>query len=315
MLGTEFAMAKILVTGGAGFIGSHVVDELLARGFDVVVLDDLSTGKLENLPLENEHLRIIEGSILDKVKVSDALRDCSAVIHLAAIASVQASVDAPQKTHQVNFDGSLLLIQAAKEIGGCRFIFASSAAVYGDASSGSLTESTPVDPLTPYAIDKLASEYYLNYYHRSFGIESTVFRFFNVFGPRQNPSSPYSGVISIFRANCALGKPLTIFGDGKQTRDFVFVKDLAKILADSIFNQKTCGQTINIGTGKSVSLLDIASTIGIALNMKIELLFRPSRSGDIKHSEADISLLQSLFDEITFTSLDYGLAMTLGKVV
>lgn len=304
-------MTKILVTGGAGFIGSHVVEELLARGFSVVVVDDLSTGTLKNLPAETESLRIIVGSILDADTVCKAIDGCDAVIHLAAIASVQASVENPILTHQVNFDGTLLLLESARKAGVRRFLFASSAAVYGNASDGASSESTPVFPITPYAVDKLAGEYYLKHYHRTFGVEYTAFRFFNVYGPRQNPASPYSGVISIFTSNSIAEKPLKVFGDGLQTRDFVFVKDVACILVAAIANQAMFGEVINIGTGESTSLRDIIEKLAIILNKSIGVEYAGARPGDIRHSLADITLLRSLSCEAPSTSIADGLNTTI----
>ncbi|MFZ2541498.1 MAG: NAD-dependent epimerase/dehydratase family protein [Gallionella sp.] len=304
-------MAKILVTGGAGFIGSHIVEELLARGFSVVVLDDLSTGKLENLPPDMASLRIIVGSILNPDTVCEAVVGCDAVIHLAAIASVQASIENPIFTHQVNFDGTLLLLEYARQAGVKRFLFASSAAVYGNATEGAVSENVPVSPLTPYAIDKLAGEYYLKHYYRTFGLEYTAFRFFNVYGPRQNPASPYSGVISIFAANSIAGKPLKVFGDGKQTRDFVYVKDVARMLVATIKNHAMSGKVINIGTGESTSLLDIIEKMGMILNKTIEVEYTDARVGDIRHSLADVRLLRSLCCETTSTSILDGLRATI----
>lgn len=304
-------MAKILVTGGAGFIGSHIVEELLTRGFFVVVLDDLSTGKLENLPPEAESLRVIVGSILNHDTIRGAVSGCDAVIHLAAIASVQASVEDPILTHQVNFDGTLLLLEYARKAGVKRFLFASSAAVYGNATEGAVSEKAPVSPITPYAVDKLAGEYYLRHYYKTFGVEYTAFRFFNVYGPRQNPASPYSGVISIFAANSIVGEPLKVFGDGKQTRDFVYVKDVARILAAAIGNQAMSGKVVNIGTGESTSLMDIIGKMGMILNKTIEVVYAGERTGDIRHSLADIRLLRSLCFETTTTSILDGLSETI----
>lgn len=304
-------MTKVLVTGGAGFIGSHIVEELLERGFSVVVLDDLFTGKLENLPAESKLLRIVVGSILDYDKVNDAIKGCEAVIHLAAIASVQASVENPILTHQVNFGGTLQLLECAEKAGVKRFLFASSAAVYGDATEGAVSESAHLAPLTPYAIDKLAGEYYLRHYHRTFGLEYTAFRFFNVYGPRQDPTSPYSGVISIYASNCIAGKTLKVFGDGLQTRDFVYVKDVASILVSSIASQSMFGKVINIGTGEGTSLQDIIEKLSIILNKSIEVRFADARPGDIRHSLADITLLQSLGCESPSTSISDGLLQLL----
>ena len=192
---------SVLVTGGAGFIGSHLVDALLALGYSVRVLDNLSMGKLTNLPLDNPQLQFIEGDVADAAVVAQAVAGCAAVAHLAAVASVQASVDDPVATHQSNFVGTLNVCEAMRLHGVKRVLFASSAAVYGNNGEGmAIDEATPKAPLTPYAADKLASEHYLDFYRRQHALEPAIFRFFNIFGPRQDPSSPYSGVISIFPA-------------------------------------------------------------------------------------------------------------------
>lgn len=203
------ADAPILITGGAGFIGSHLSDALLANGYAVRVLDDLSTGKRSNLQLQHPKLQLIEGDVADAALVAQAAAGCQAVVHLAAVASVQASVEDPVKTHQSNFIGTLNVCEAMRLAGIRRVLFASSAAVYGNNGEGeSISEETPKAPLTPYAVDKLASEHYLDFYRRQHGLEPVVFRFFNIFGPRQDPSSPYSGVISIFSERALSGQPI-----------------------------------------------------------------------------------------------------------
>jgi len=210
------ADAPILITGGAGFIGSHLSDALLARGYAVRIVDDLSTGKRDNLQLDHPLLELVEGVVADAELVQRAAAGCQAVVHLAAVASVQASVDDPVRTHQSNFIGTLNVCEAMRVHGVRRVLFASSAAVYGNNGEGqSIAEDTPKAPLTPYAVDKLASEQYLEFYRRQHGLEPVIFRFFNIFGPRQDPSSPYSGVISIFSERAVQGQPITVFGDGE----------------------------------------------------------------------------------------------------
>ena len=214
--------APILITGGAGFIGSHLADALLAKGYAVRVLDNLSTGKPENLPMDHSRIELIEGDVADAALVQRCMQGCRAVVHLAAVASVQASVDDPVSTHQSNFIGTLNVCEAMRTHGVKRVLFASSAAVYGNNGEGlAIDEDTPKAPLTPYAVDKLASEQYLDFYRRQHALEPVVFRFFNIFGPRQDPSSPYSGVISIFTERAQQALPITVFGDREQTRDFV----------------------------------------------------------------------------------------------
>lgn len=199
---------RILVTGGAGFIGSHLVEALLEHGYSVRVLDDLSTGKLSNLPIDRCHLTLVVGDVADASTVARAMKDCTAVVHLAAVASVQASVDDPIATHQSNFIGTLNICEAMRQAGVRRVVYASSAAIYGNNVEGTaISEDTPKNPLTPYAADKLASEHFLDFYRRQHGLEPVILRFFNIYGPRQDPSSPYSGVISIFSERAQKNSP------------------------------------------------------------------------------------------------------------
>ncbi|MHB8744857.1 MAG: NAD-dependent epimerase/dehydratase family protein, partial [Sulfuricaulis sp.] len=249
---------KVLVTGGAGFIGSHLVEKLLSAGDRVQVLDDLSTGKRANLPV-NDALELVVGDIRDAGLVGRCMHGVDAVVHLAAIASVQASIDDPIRTHQVNFDGTLNLLEAARQFGIRRFLYACSAAVYGDTAAIPVSEGVALNPLSPYAVDKLAGEYYLLHYHRKYQLPATSFRFFNIYGPRQDPASPYSGVISIFTDRLLRNLPVTVFGDGGQTRDFVYVADLAELLARAVHGSEGVGDVINVGTGKRHSLLQLLS--------------------------------------------------------
>jgi UDP-glucose 4-epimerase len=297
---------KILITGGAGFIGSHLAEHLLAAGNDVRVLDNLSTGKRENLPAHSQ-LEFIQGDIRDKRLVSESAHGMDAIVHLAAVASVQASVDDPTGTHETNFDGTLYLLEAARQQNIRRFLYASSAAVYGDNTRLPLVEEEILNPLSPYAADKLAGEYYLRFYHAKFGIETTAFRFFNIFGPRQDPSSPYSGVISIFIERVNRGEPVTVFGDGRQTRDFVYVGDLVKLLAQALSGRQTAGQVINVGRGKQCSLLELLAALEKLTGKPVERRFAAARLGDIVHSCADISRLVHLLGQAPQTDIATGL--------
>jgi UDP-glucose 4-epimerase len=297
---------KILITGGAGFIGSHLAEHLLAAGNDVRVLDNLSTGKRENLPAHPQ-LEFVQGDIRDKRLVSESAHGMDAIVHLAAVASVQASVDDPTGTHETNFDGTLYLLEAARQQNIRRFLYASSAAVYGDNTRLPLVEEEILNPLSPYAADKLAGEYYLRFYHAKFGIETTAFRFFNIFGPRQDPSSPYSGVISIFIERVNRGEPVTVFGDGRQTRDFVYVGDLVKLLAQALSGRQTAGQVINVGRGKQCSLLELLAALEKLTGKPVERRFAAARLGDIVHSCADISRLVHLLGQAPQTDIATGL--------
>ncbi|MFB4370874.1 MULTISPECIES: NAD-dependent epimerase/dehydratase family protein [unclassified Pseudomonas] len=304
----------VLVTGGAGFIGSNLVDALLARGHSVRVLDNLSMGKLSNLPLDDARLTFIEGDVADAALVSRAVAGCSAVVHLAAVASVQASVDDPVSTHQSNFIGTLNICEAMREHGVRRVVFASSAAVYGNNGEGvAIDEATAKAPLTPYASDKLASEHYLEFYARQHGLEPAIFRFFNVFGPRQDPSSPYSGVISIFTQRAQQGLPISVFGDGEQTRDFFYVADLVELLLQALDAGQAPAGAVNVGWNQAVSLKELLAQIGDLLGGLPEVTHLDARAGDIRHSRADNGRLAREYQLPMQTSLRDGLAALLNS--
>lgn len=306
--------APVLITGGAGFIGSHLADALLAEGYSVRVLDDLSTGKRSNLPLDNPRVELIEGDVADAAVVARAALGCQSVVHLAAVASVQASVDDPVKTHQSNFIGTLNVCEAMRQAGIKRVIFASSAAIYGNNGEGdSISEDTPKAPLTPYASDKLAGEYYLDFYRRQHGLEPVAFRFFNIFGPRQDPSSPYSGVISIFAERAEKGLPISVFGDGEQTRDFFYVGDLAGILVQALEQPVVQEGAINVGLNATTSLNELLAALSEVVGDLPEVTYLPGRSGDIRHSRADNQRLVERFDMPEPTPLRVGLAKLLGR--
>ncbi len=301
---------KILVTGGGGFIGSHLVDLLLDQNHAVVVLDNFSTGKLSNLPQQNTDLRIVTGDICDTDIVEQAITGCDAIVHLAAVASVQASVDDPIGTHQINLVGTVNLLEAAKKHGIVRFVFASSAAVYGNTETMPVSESTTLSPLTPYAADKLASEYYIDFYRRQYSISPVIFRFFNIFGSRQDPSSPYSGVISIFMERAIRDQPITVFGDGKQSRDFVYVADLVKLLASAVIKKAPHHLPMNVGNGIQTNLNQLLDIIRKLSNKPVEASYGEARSGDIKHSLADNRSVCANMDYKNEYSVEDGLQIT-----
>jgi UDP-glucose 4-epimerase len=304
----------ILVTGGAGFIGSNLVDSLLAKGHAVRVLDDLSMGKRSNLPLDNPRLQLVVGSVADAALVSQAVAGCQAVVHLAAVASVQASVDDPVGTHQSNFVGTLNVCEAMREHGVKRVLFASSAAVYGNNGDGqAVDEDTPKAPLTPYAVDKLASEQYLEFYRRQHGLEPAIFRFFNIFGPRQDPSSPYSGVISIFIQRAQQGLPITVFGDGEQTRDFFYVGDLIDLLVQALELPAAQEGAANVGLNRATSLNQLLQHIGDVVGSLPTITYGPARDGDIRHSRANNARLLSRYRVGEPTPIAVGLAKLLAS--
>lgn len=297
---------KVLVTGGAGFIGSHLTERLLSAGDQVRILDNLSTGKRENLP-QDSAIEFIEGDIRDVSLVDRCVEGMDGVVHLAAVASVQASIDDPVTTHQTNFDGTVNLLEAARRKGIKRFLYAGSAAVYGDTAEIPVSEEASPKPLSPYAADKLAGERYLLDCFEKYGLAATSFRFFNIYGPRQDPSSPYSGVISIFVDRLSRKQPVTVFGDGRQTRDFVYVADLADLLATALRDARGAGGVFNVGTGHSHSLLELLGHLEKLSGSKIERRHEKPRSGDIQHSCADVSRLKSVFGRVPATPFDQGL--------
>lgn len=280
-------MAQWLVTGGAGFIGSHLVEALIMRGDRVVVLDNLSTGRPENLPRDAE---LIQGDILDADLVARSLAGAQGVYHLAATVSVQECVQNLIAAHQVNLTGTLIVLEAARHAGNRPVVFASSAAVYGDQGERACSEDLRPDPISPYGADKLACEHHARAFHRIHGLPSAALRFFNVYGPRQDPRSPYAGVISRFADNVRLGRPHTIYGDGGQTRDFVNVADVVKacLAAQELLARAPQTLVSNVCTGGSVSLLELVAAIDDLMGGAITPVeHEPARAGDIRHSLGD----------------------------
>jgi len=298
---------SVLVTGGAGFIGSHVVEALLARGLRVTVIDDLSTGRVSNLPVD-PRLRLIVGDVGDDALVAEALMTCQRVVHLAAIASVQHSVDDPVGSHRVNYEATLRLLEQARRFGVERLVYASSAAVYGDAQRPPVDELGATDPQTPYAIDKLMGEQALAFYRRVHGLSGVALRFFNVYGPRQRDDSPYSGVISLFTRRVRSGEPVTIFGDGEQTRDFVFVADVARAVVEMLLRHEPPMATVfNLGSGRATSVLQLLDAVEATLGNRLERRFAAGRSGEVRHSRAAVERLRLALDWTPATTLETGL--------
>src|SRR3989338_738532 len=247
-------------------------------------------------------LLIFEGDVADAALLQRCMAGCRAVVHLAAVASVQASVDDPVSTHQSNFVGTLNVCEAMRLHGVKRVLFASSAAVYGNNGEGlAIDEETPKAPLTPYAVDKLASEQYLDFYRRQHALEPAIFRFFNVFGPRQDPSSPYSGVISIFTQRTQQGLPISVFGDGEQTRDFVYVEDLLALLTQALTASQAAEGAVNVGWNQAVSLNQLLAQIGGLCGGLPDVQYQAPRAGDIRHSRADNRRLQAQYQLPTST--------------
>jgi nucleoside-diphosphate-sugar epimerase len=283
---------RYLVTGGAGFIGSNTVDELVRRGHGVVVLDDLSSGKEENLADVRGKITFIKGSITDLEMVQKAMLQADYVIHLAARTSVPRSVKDPIDTNRINVDGTLNVLVAARDNKVKRIVFAASSSAYGDTPTLPKSEGMQPIPISPYGVSKYVGELYAQTFGRCYGLENVCLRYFNIFGPRQDPDSPYSGVLSRFATAFLDSTPPVVFGDGAQTRDFTYVDNAvaANILASEA--PTASGRTFNIGTGHSVSLNQVLEMLQKISGKTLEAKYEAARDGDIRDSLADIRLAQ-----------------------
>jgi len=280
-------MARYLVTGGAGFIGSHLCRRLVAEGHEVRVLDDLSTGKEANL--KGVPVEWVEGDLRDGALLEAALREVQFVHHHAAVASVAVSVAQPLFEQEVNVVGTLRLLEAARRAGVRRVVFAASAAAYGNNPQSPKREEMRPEPASPYGLSKVAGEYYCRIYSDIYGLETVCLRYFNVYGPRQDPSSPYSGVISLFARRLLLGQPPIIQGDGEQSRDFVYVEDVVQANLRAGQVERAGGEIYNIGSGRSTTIRELAGLLNHLLGAALAPQFAPARPGDVRHSLADIS--------------------------
>ncbi|MGE0871615.1 MAG: SDR family NAD(P)-dependent oxidoreductase [Kofleriaceae bacterium] len=307
-----------VVTGGAGFIGSHTVDALIAQGHRVVVLDNFSTGKRENLSaasatgnVEVVVCDISHGIFAALAPVTERLGRVERIVHLAAQVSVVHSVANPLVDMQINYGGTLHVLEYARAMGVRKVVLASSAAVYGDVETMPVGEDTPTRPLSPYGIDKLASEYALDYYASVHGVPTTALRFFNVYGPRQDPTSPYSGVISIFADRAKAGRALTIFGDGNQTRDFVYVGDVVRAILAALGDGNS-RLIANVGTGGEITINELARVIAELCGKTSVITHAAPRSGEILKSRARVDRLRDQLGIVAQTKLADGLRATLG---
>jgi UDP-glucose 4-epimerase len=283
---------RYLVTGGAGFIGSNAVDELVRRGHDVVVLDDLSTGKAPNLDQVRTKIRLIQDSITNLEAVREACRGVDCVIHLAAQTSVPRSVKDPIETNLINVDGTLNVLVAARDAKVKRVVFACSCAVYGITSVLPIKESDSLAPISPYGLSKQVGEAYGRVFQELYGLEFVSLRYFNVFGPRQDPGSPYSGVLSIFNAALLGGTQPTIYGDGEQSRDFVYVENVVEAILLAAEGKGAPGLALNIGTGNRYTLNQTLALLEKITGRPARAKYAAPREGDIRDSQADISLAQ-----------------------
>jgi UDP-glucose 4-epimerase len=302
-------MARVLVTGGAGFIGSNLVRALLERGDDVRVLDNFSTGNRVNL--DGLDIDIVEGELRSYERVHNAVRTTEVVYHLGALGSVPRSVQDPLTSSAVNIEGTLNVLLAARDEDVRRVVFSSSASVYGSSRQMPTTEDWPPDPVSPYGVAKLAAERYCVSFSRVYeSFESVVLRYFNVFGPRQSPSSQYAAAVPLFITQIAAGEPITVYGDGEQSRDFTYVGNVvdATILAGEAEN--VSGEIINVAAGAPASVNGVADTIGTILGKPVERRHSPSRAGDLRDSWADLSKAEAVLGYRPHIDLETGLRRT-----
>jgi UDP-glucose 4-epimerase len=288
---------KILVTGGAGFIGSHLVDALVAGGHRVAVLDDLSSGRVENLAGVKDRIEFIQGDINDAKKLREGARGCDTIFHLAAVASVQESLVKPLDTERVNTLGTLSVLEAARLCRVRRVVLASSSAIYGDGGPLPKREDMAPEPTSPYAVQKYTGELYARLYAVHHGVETVCLRFFNVYGPRQVFSSPYSGVISIFIAKALSDESAVIYGDGRQTRDFIFVADVVRANLLAMESRHADGIVINVATGMETTINRLWETIRLIAGIDIEAEYAAVRPGDII---ASVAAVDSAADKLNF---------------
>jgi nucleoside-diphosphate-sugar epimerase len=304
-------MPSFLVTGGAGFIGSNIVEFLLRQGESVRVLDNLSTGYRRNIEPFAADIDFVEGDITNLDDCVKAVQDMDYVLHLGALASVPRSVSDPALSHEANVTATLNLLMAARDAKVKRFVFSSSSSVYGDQESDLKSEDNLLNPLSPYASAKASCEHYLSAFSTCYGMETVALRYFNVFGPRQDPNSPYSAVIPLFISAVLEGKSPTIFGDGSQSRDFTFVENNVRanyLAALGDFEAK--GQAYNIACGYSINLIELLTQINVALDRNIEPIFAEPRVGDVKVSMADISRARADLGYDVFVDFEQGLKKT-----
>jgi UDP-glucose 4-epimerase len=305
----------VLVTGGAGFIGSNLVRALLARGDDVVVLDNFATGRRSNLAGLEGDVELVEGDLRSYERVHSAVRGAEIVFHQGALGSVPRSVQDPLTSTAVNVEGTLNVLLAARDAGARRVVAASSSSVYGDGGTFPRTETQMVNPISPYAVAKLAAERFCVAFHRIYGLETVALRYFNVFGPRQDPDSQYAAVIPRFVRAIAEGRPVTVYGDGEQSRDFTYVDNVvdANLLAGDA--EGAGGSVLNIATGGSETVNDLADTIGRLLDRPVEKEHLPERPADVRMSWADIEAARTTIGYQPRVGFESGLRATIESLL
>ena len=303
-------MASYLVTGGAGFIGSHLVEELVRRGHHVRVVDSLITGKRKNLA-HVSGVEFVEGDLADVTVAARAVEGITYVLHQAALPSVPRSVMDPITSNRANIDASVNILVAARDAGVKRLVYAGSSSAYGNTPTLPKHEEMPTNPLSPYALQKLVAEQYAQMFTRLYGFETVTIRYFNVFGPRQDPGSPYSGVISLFATALLEGRQPTIYGDGEQTRDFTYVANVVDGVLRAAEAPGVSGHVINVATGNRISLNALLRTMNEIVGTKLEPIYQEPRAGDVRDSQADISKAKKLLGYTPVVSLQEGLKKTL----
>jgi UDP-glucose 4-epimerase len=304
-------MAQYLVTGGAGFIGSHLVEALLRRGEKVRVLDNFCTGKRANLATHGDKIELIEADLNDAAAVARAVAGCDVVFHEAALASVPLSVERPLATHAACATGTLVLLDQARRAGVRRLVYAASSSAYGNQPAPRKRETDLPQTLSPYAVAKLTGEYYCQAFWHSYGFETVCLRYFNVFGPRQDPSGPYAAVIPLFIRAILTGQRPTSYGDGLQTRDFTYVENVVQAnLKAAAAPGAAAGRVFNVGNGQAASLLDLLANLNQIMGGNIEPVFAPARAGDVRDSLADISQARDILGYEPTVDLPTGLRPT-----
>lgn len=289
-------MSNFLITGGAGFIGSHIAEKLVKRGCNVRVFDDFSSGRRENLQKIIENIELIEDTILNIESLRKAMKGIDFVIHEGAVRSVSRSVAEPIVSNKVNVEGILNVLKTAKEGKVKRFVFASSSSVYGESKEFPQKEDDTLVPISPYAVSKLAGEYYSKVFTRTFGLETVILRYFNVFGPRQDPDSLYAAVIPKFILLILNGKRPQIYGDGTQSRDFSYIENVVEATISACLSEGISGETFNIACGETHSLLELVEELNYILGVKVKPVFLPRRLGDVVRTKADISKADAMIN-------------------